>query len=327
MKIACLGAARISPRAMIYPAKVLGTATLQAIAARDMSRAQAYAEKYDFNEAFSSYEEAIASDNVDLIYNALPNSHHAQWTISALKAGKHVICEKPLAMNVDEAKAVVDTAHATGKRVIEAFHCRYHPAYEQCLSWLDEGKVGQVRHIDAHFNVAISFKDGEEIRHRPETGGGAMMDLGCYPLHWVLSIYKQAATTIQAKAELNSLGVDESLSAEMNFDNGQTAKISTSMAQHHAFDSHLSIIGDGGRIDFNNPLAPHQGAELSLTNDSGTHTAEISPISTYCYQLDRILRAIKNNTPLPTENEAILLQQAMLDRVYEAAGLAKLRAM
>lgn len=325
MKIGCLGAARITPNAIVQPATELDMVTLQAVASSDVRRAQNYAEKYKFVEVLASYQEVISADNIDIVYNALPNHLHAKWTIRALESGKHVICEKPMAMNMAEASAVIAAARSSGRRVIEAFHCRYHPAYEQMLLWLSSGKIGNVKDIRAHFTVPINNDSGREIRHFPETGGGAMMDLGCYPLHWVLSITGCGAKLITADAQLNQFGVDETLSAKLHFDGGVTADISTSMAGGGIFSAHLSIQGESGSIEFSNPLVPNWGGKLQLFSDRGNETATISRCSTYHYQLAAIVNAIKQGTPLATEGDAIILQQDMMDRIYYAAGLGDLR--
>lgn len=176
-----LGAARITAEALIVPAQNVQSVELHGIAARNPARARAFAGGHSIARTYDNYESLIRSPEIDLVYNALPVSLHAKWTIDALTEGKHVLCEKPFAMNIDEAEAMVAAATQSGARVIEAFHYRYHPAFQTLLRWIANGAIGNVRSIHAYFNVAI-LDDGKEIRHRPELGGGAMMDLGCYPL-------------------------------------------------------------------------------------------------------------------------------------------------
>lgn len=316
-----LGAARITAKALVHPAQVTPQCRLVAVAARDQARAKAYADKHDVAEVFAAYEEVISAPTVDLVYNPLPINLHAEWTIKALQAGKHVLCEKPFAMNTQEAKAMLAAAETSGKRLIEAFHYRYHPAFETCLAWLAADEIGEVREIHAAFDVHIK-DNGTEIRHRVETGGGAMMDLGCYPLHWALTIMGEAPTATDATATLTSSGVDETLSANLTFASGAHAQLTTSMAPGTPFRADLKLIGTKGEIEFINPLAPHQGARLRT---GAGREAEISPISTYTYQLASVLRAIQLGTSLPTEGDMILRQQQVLDDVYSAAGLRHLR--
>ncbi len=319
--IGILGAARIAGKAVVEPAKVIPQTRLAAIAARKRDRAAAYADKHDIDAVYDTYDEVINAPDVDLIYNPLPINLHAAWTIKALEAGKHVLCEKPLAMNVVEAQAMLAASQKSGKRLIEAFHYRYHPAFKTCLKWLAAGEIGEVREVEAAFNVGIK-DDGSEIRHRIETGGGAMMDLGCYPLHWALTVIGEAPIQIEAQATLTPVGVDETMQAQLGFASGATARLKSSMAVDEPFRADLKIIGTKGEITFINPLAPHMGARL--TSSSGRE-AEISPITTYTWQLASIVEALASSSPLPTEGDMILRQQEALDAIYAAAGLKHLR--
>ena len=319
--IGLLGAARITREAIVDPVKVTPQCQLAIIAARDESRAKAYARQHGVAESAASYDQVLASERVDLVYNPLPINLHAELTIKALQAGKHVLCEKPFAMNADEAQAMLTAAESSGKRLMEAFHYRYHPAFETCLEWLAADEIGELRDIHAAFDVHIK-DNGTEIRHRVETGGGAMMDLGCYPLHWALTIMGEAPRDVEATATLTSAGVDETLQARLSFGSGATAHLSTSMAEGAKFRAVLRLIGTNGEIEFINPLAPHAGARLRT---KAGREAEISPISTYTWQLAAVLKALQLGTELPTEGKMILRQQAALDAVYDAAGLRHLR--
>jgi len=327
MRIGCLGAARIAPNALINPAKVRGGAVLQAVAARDRVRAEAFAREHGFARVADDYAALVAADDVDLVYNALPINLHAEWSIRALEAGKHVLCEKPFAMNAGEAGAMQDAAVKSGKRLIEAFHYRYHPAFIQCLAWLAGGAIGAVRHVEAVFNVPISDNDGAEIRHLPRTGGGSFMDLGCYPLSWTLMVMGASPERVEAAATLTPRGVDETMKATLAFVGGASARISCSMALDTRFAARMTITGETGEIGFVNPLAPQFDARLTLTVNGKTTTAPVTRLATYAFQLDAVLTALETDGPtLPTEGAAILRQQQTLDAVYAAAGLANLRA-
>lgn len=324
MKIGLLGAARITPLAMVAPARVIPTAVLEGVAARDAARARAFARQHAIHRVFDDYESLVSSPDVAVVYNALPVNLHAAWSIAALRRGKHVICEKPLAMNADEVVAMQAAAADHGVRLFEAFHYRFHPAFDALLAWLCEGRIGRVVSIDAHFDAPIP-DDGREIRHRPETGGGAMMDLGCYPLSWILEIAEDIPETVTASATLTASGVDESMHARLSFANGLEATLTTSMATDRAVSSALRVVGDRGMIEFDNPLAPHAGASLRLTDDRGTERAPINRISTYTHQLAAILDAVSQGSPVSMEGRTVLRQQRAIDAVYEAAGLARLR--
>lgn len=322
--IGLLGAARITEDAIVRPAQVMPQCRLAAIAARDRGRAEDYANRHQVAEVFDTYEDVLSAKSVDLIYNPLPINLHAEWTIMALQAGKHVLCEKPFAMNAVEAQAMLDAAQASGKRLIEAFHYRYHPAFETCLRWLAADEIGELREIHAVFDVHIK-DNGHEIRHRLETGGGAMMDLGCYPLHWALSVTGEVPSEVEASADLTPVGVDETLKAQLHFPSGVTAHLSTSMAEGAKFRAAMKLVGSKGEIEFNNPLAPHNSIVPGWLRSSAGRETEISPITTYTWQLAAVQKAIEHGTPLPTEGEMILRQQTSLDQIYAAAGLRHLR--
>lgn len=325
MRIGCLGAARITPNAIVHPARVRPGAVLQSIAARDPARARSFAEAHGFKRHDADYAALVNSPDVDIVYNALPINLHAEWSIRALQAGKHVICEKPFAMNVREASQVLAAARAAGKRVIEAFHYRYHPGFLQALAWMDAGEIGLVSSIDAVFNVGIDDRGGTEIRHLPETGGGAFMDLGCYPLSWTLNMLRMRPVHVDAKASLTPRGVDEKMEATLTFPGAVRVRLSASMAAGEAFQARLHVKGSKGEILFVNPLAPHHGGVLTLKAGPKTLSPRISRISTYTWQLDTILYALEAQLPVPTEGEAIVMQQEVLDGIYAAAGLNVLR--
>ncbi len=327
LKIGVLGAARIAPKALIQPASVLSSVSVTAVAARDRRRAERFAEKHQIETLFDDYAALISSPEIDVIYNPLPISQHAHWSIKALNAGKHVICEKPFAMNIEEAEAMLEASHSAGKRLFEAFHYRYHPAFETCLAWLRQGQIGKVQEIEAVFDASVSNRSND-IRYQVETGGGAMMDLGCYPLNWAMTVMGASPEQIAAEATLTPEGVDESLRAELTFPGGVKAKISTQMREGTPFRASMRIKGETGEIEFDNPLAPHNGGQLTLVSESGdrrTISENISPITTYTWQLDAFARAILFDTKVPTEGEMILHQQRALDQVYEAASLRHLR--
>ena len=330
IRIGILGAARIAPKAVIHPASVRGDVEIQAVAARDLSRARAFADKYSERretiEAFDSYQAIIDHPEIDLVYNPLPINLHAEWTIKALEAGKHVLCEKPFAMNIIEAEAMLAAAERSGKRVIEAFHYRYHPAFERIVEQVRSGEIGAVTSINAVFNVWVGEDDGREIRYLPETGGGAFMDLGCYPLSWAQMMMDAEPAAIEAKADLTHRGVDESLSAVLTFEGGAVAKLHSSFAKGEPFKARLEVEGTNGKITFENPLAPHAGGALL----AGSSTLQkilrkISRRTTYSYMIDAVIDGLSNDVPLPTEGEAILRQQRTLDAIYDAAGLRHLR--
>jgi predicted dehydrogenase len=325
LRIGCLGAARITPLAIVAPVSSRNDAALAAVAARDHKRALQFAQEHGFERAEASYQSLIEAPDIDLIYNALPVSGHAEWSIRALRAGKHVLCEKPLAMNMAEAERMAEAARQSGCRLIEAFHYRYHPLYVRMLSWIAVGRIGRVMRLEAHFNAPIGSRDGIEIRHLPEAGGGSFMDLGCYPLSWCLSVIDGEPLSVKADATLTSSGVDEGLNARLMFPDGVEAVLASSMATDNVRDAQLTITGETGTIHFDNPNAPQIGSSLVLDVGGAIETAPDDRSTTYSHQLSAVIRATCTGEALPTEGERMLRQQSVLDAIYVAAGLGALR--
>jgi predicted dehydrogenase len=181
LRIGLIGAARITPRALIDPAREQGHIA-HAVAARDPRRAAAFAAAHGIEHVAHDYEELIGRDDLDLIYIALPPTHHASWSIAALSAGKHVLCEKPFAMSAKETAAVLSAARAFDRRVVEATHYRYHPMIARAKQLIAPGAIGAVKSFHAAFHVPVRTDEGE-FRRDPTAGGGAFRDLGFYPLH------------------------------------------------------------------------------------------------------------------------------------------------
>ncbi len=322
IRIGCLGAARITPRAIVHPASVFANVELAGIACRDHARAEEFAARHGFHHVHGSYSDLIADSEVDLVYNPLPIHLHAPWTLAALRAGKHVLSEKPLAMNLAEAEEMSAAAKATGKRLIEALHYRHHPLFELYLLWLPE--IGRLRRIEAHFSAMVP-ETPLEIRYLPETGGGAGMDLGCYPLSWTAMTTPQEPVSITATAALTQRGVDRRIAATFVFPDGLEADIYAAMDE--PFRPWLKCVGDDGEIEFRNPLMPYRGAELKIRSRKRSESVTADGLTTFFHQFRALVHALENGETLPTEGAILLRQQRWLDAIYGAAGLGHLRQM
>src|SRR5690349_16885342 len=181
VRIGILGAARIAPAAAIKPAHNVPEATIAAVAARDRTRADAFASKHGIPRVHESYADLVADPDIDAIYNPLPNGLHAEWTIAALEAGKHVLCEKPFTANTKEAEAVAAVATRSGLVVMEAFHYRYHPLAERMRAIVESGELGVIRRVETA--LCFPLPKFSDIRYQYELAGGATMDVGSYTVH------------------------------------------------------------------------------------------------------------------------------------------------
>src|ERR1051325_3368251 len=180
VRIGVLGAAAIVPEALTHPARNMPEAQIVAIAARDPKRAEAFARKHHIPRVHQTYSDLLDDLDIDAIYNPLPNSLHAQWTIRALKAGKHVLCEKPFASNSLQAEEMAKVAREKGLVLSEAFAYRYHPLTARVKEILASGEIGKALHFDAQFCFLLPSPNN--IRFQYELAGGALMDCGCYPV-------------------------------------------------------------------------------------------------------------------------------------------------
>ena len=321
LTIGILGAAGIAPAAIIRPAARRDDAVILAVASRSAESAERYALKHGIARAYGDYGALLADPEIDLVYVALPPSEHAEWTIAALEAGKHVLCEKPSAMNAQQAAVMADAASRTGRRLIEAFHDRYHPLSGHIDDVLASGRLGSVRRVHADFSVEIPF-DPASIRHAPDLGGGALMDLGCYPVHWVRALAGEEPIVRSAIGTRNPLGTDESIEAELLFPSGILATVTASMAAGLPLSSTLVIEGDDGTLSIDNLVFPSNGhsiRELSLA----TGVERISTVAgrtTYDHQLDAVVAAISTGAPTLTEGADILGNARTIEAIYAAAG-------
>lgn len=323
LRIGILGAANIAPNAIIYPAARRNDCEITALASRRPEAAKAFAETHGIPRVHESYQALLDDPGIDLVYNALPPSAHAPLSIAALKAGKHVLCEKPFALNGKEAEQMVATAEAAGKRLIEAFHDRYHPVFLHLLSLRDSGALGPVTRLEAEFSVAIPYREGE-LRHRPELGGGALMDLGCYPVHWLRALMQTEPEVKDARGHATATGVDEDIEADLIFAGNVPARIVTRMAKGTPYTARLIVEAGNGRVEIDNPILPHQGhsvREWLGTAPFREHT--LGGGTTYDFQLDAIVKGLQTGSALPTEGADPIGNMTTIDAIYQKAGFAR----
>jgi len=320
LRFGILGAAKIAPGALVQPAKLGSEATVDVVAARDPERARRFAAEQGIPRVARDYEEVIADPEIDVIYNPLPMNLHEHWTIQALRAGKHVLCEKPFAANAAEAERMVRVADETGRVLVEAFHYRYHPLFDRILNIVQSGQLGAIRHMEGVFKVAI--KDKTDLRHRYDTAGGATMDLGCYPLHWMRTVAGTEPRVLSARAEQGSVDVDVVMQAELAFPGGITGHMLTSMADHEKYHTSLRVEGQHGTLIVLNPLAPHGSHELRLQQGGEDHVETVEGTgTTYRYQLVAFVDAVRTGKKLPTMGADSIHNMRLIDAVYRAAGL------
>src|SRR4051794_380910 len=227
LRIGILGAAKIAPPALIKPARLVDDVEVVAVAARDKAKAEKFARKHGIGRVHDSYDALLADPDIDAVYNPLPNGLHGKWTIAALEAGKHVLCEKPFTANADEAEEVANVEARTGLTVMEAFHYRYHPLADRLVEIAHDGTIGNIEHV--HTWMITPLLPRGDIRWQLNLAGGSLMDVGCYTIHLLRTLAQEEPEVIGANARERTAGVDKWLQADMTFAGGATGHITASM--------------------------------------------------------------------------------------------------
>ena len=320
MRLGIIGAANITDKAVIEPAKAIDEVELVGIAARDPARAEALARRTGMERVYPTYADLIADTSLDAVYIPLANSLHAEWTVAALEAGRHVLCEKPLTSNAPQAETVVETAQRCGRVMMEAFHWRYHPVAYRMIELSHQ--IGTLQRVEAHFNARIP---SDNVRFQYELAGGGFMDLGCYCVHMVRTVVGSEPEVLRAEAVEGPPGIDLSMRAELSFSGGLPAVVSSSMvADRSEWPSAMTVRvwGEDGHFEVLNPMAPQMGHRISGTLADGTTVDEVLDLrSSYEFQLRAFCRAVAGQERPLTGGQDAIANMRVIDAVYEASGL------
>ncbi|MBL8146779.1 MAG: Gfo/Idh/MocA family oxidoreductase [Anaerolineae bacterium] len=289
-----------------------------AVASRDIGKARAFAEATGIPKVYGSYEDLLADPAIDAIYNPLPNSLHAEWTMKAADAGKPVLCEKPFTVTSAEAQQVVGHFRARGLPVAEAFMYRYHPQTARVVQMVQDGAVGDLHSIHASFTVAIPNPD-ENIRFKRETGGGSLFDLGCYPLS-IMRLLAGEPEFTAATGVLNDEGVDLSAGGVLQFPAGVTGTIISDMTGFRA--QNVDIRGTDGRIYVRTPFSIPKDQSTVTFYWHGDEYEEIStpPTNHYVLMLEDFADAVLTGRPPRFPAEDAVLQMAALEKLVAQAA-------
>ncbi len=312
-----LGTSRIAVDKVIPALQKSGRIAVTAVASRDLQRARAVAAKLRIPHAYGSYEALLASDEVDVVYNPLPNHLHVPWSIRALEAGKHVLCEKPIGLSAAEGERLLEAARAHPRlKAMEAFMYRFHPQWLELKRIVDEGGIGELRTIHSFFSY---FKDDpDDIRSRPEFGGGGLMDIGCYNVSLSRFVYGSEPLRAVATVEFDpTLGVDRLASAVLDFGRGtSTFTCSTQLSPHQS----VAVFGTAGAVELAIPFnAPQDGPTL-LRHRRGGETVErtFDRADQYTLQGEAFTRAVLDDTPVPTPLEDAVANMRVLEAVFDS---------
>ena len=321
LRIGVLGAARIAELSIVGPAHATGH-RLVAVAARDRSRAEAFATRHGVERVVDSYAALLADPEVEVVYNPLANALHGPWNLAAVRAGRHVLTEKPSASNADEARQVRDAATAAGVSLMEGFHYPYHPLHARMHALLTSGKLGELRAVEIHMVMPPPADD--DPRWRLDLAGGALMDVGCYALHalrMLASVLGGAPRVAAARAGERSPGVDAWLDADVELPGGVPATMRCGM-NGAAYDFSYRLIGSRGQAFAPDFPRPHVDDRIEVTMPDGRRVEELGRRSSYTYQLDALAAHLRDGVPIVTDADDAVATMELIDETYRAAGLA-----
>lgn len=308
----------------VIPAmKAAPSGRVMAVASRDAERARAYAATQGIPHSYGSYEALLADPDIDAVYIPLPNSLHREWTIRAAGAGKHVLCEKPLALNAAEAEEVVAACRQAGVKLAETFQWRHHPQTHRARALLREGVIGTLCLIEAGFTFPLT-RSGD-IRLRPELGGGALYDVGCYPIALARYMTGAEPLSVTAQATWTESGVDDLLVATLAFPGGVLAHINCSMSlvQRQYFE----LVGSKGALVVNRAYKPREDAPGEIVrsedNRAPVETYTTPALNSYTLMAEDFNRAVLDGTEVPFPAEDAVLNMRVIDAVYQAARSGK----
>lgn len=321
LRIGVLGAARITPQALLRPARKVDGVRVVAVAARDPVRARQFAQRHGIATVHPTYDALLADPEIDAIYNPLPNSLHCAWSIRALEAGKHVLCEKPLASNAAEAEQMADAARRTERVLVEAFHYRYHPLATRARAIVESGILGQVRHIETTMCIPLPIPGN--IRYRYDLAGGATMDVGCYTISLLRHLAGAEPEVLRAEARLSSPQVDRWMTADLRFADGRTGRITCSLFSATLLRVSAHVHGDDGELSILNPYLPQLPHRLRIRTKNGTSDERFPGDTTYTHQLRAFAAHVRDGAPILTGPDDAIANMRVIDAVYEKAGLPK----
>jgi predicted dehydrogenase len=326
VKWGVLGAAKIALKKVIPGMRQSELSEVAAIASRDQKKADVAASELGIPKAYGTYEELLADPSIEAIYNPLPNQLHVPWTLKAIEAGKHVLCEKPLSLTADEAKPLITARDRAGVKVGEAFMVRTHPQWLRTLELISAGAIGELRSVLGFFSYFN--RDPGNIRNHPESGGGGLMDIGCYPINTSRFVFRQEPARVIGLMEHDpDMKIDRLTSAILDFPSGQA--IFTCSTQLSAYQR-MQFIGTKGRIEIEIPFnAPNDRPCRILIDDGrdllggGIRTEEFATCDQYGVQADVFSRAIREGGEVPVPLEDAIKNMSVIDAIVRSAASGK----
>ena len=320
VKWGVLGTANIAKGCTIPGMKLAENCELYAIAGRSMEKAEAFQSEFGFKKAYDSYEDLLDDTEVQAVYIPLPNHLHLKWVKAALEKGKHVLCEKPLALNAKEAQEMFSAAEKNGVLLMEAYAYLHSPYIQSLKKDISDGLIGEIDYIETAF-ITQGYK--EDIRLHKDMGGGAMYDLGCYCTTLILSLIDQSPCFVKADAEFSDLGVDLMTAGIIRFDNGTRAAFNVGMVlgenSNSRFDR-LYIHGTKGSLRSEVEYNQQGEASYRLFTDSGIIERKLSLPQNYSLEISQLGRCILSSEKPHITPEFSIKNAALMDTILSEIG-------
>ncbi len=322
LRFGVLSTAKIGLKKVLPAMQQCQFAEIAAISSRDLAQAQQAADELGISRAYGSYEELLADPSIDAIYNPLPNDLHVPWTLKAAAAGKHVLCEKPIAMNAEEARTLLAAQQEHGVRIGEAFMVKLHPQWLRAEELIRDGRFGPLRLVTGTFSYFND--DPQNIRNKTEHGGGALMDIGCYLIFAARQLFAAEPSRVLALIDRDpQTHVDRFTSFLLDFPGGQAVfSCSTQMVPNQR----VQAFGTKARIEIEIPFNAPPDRPTRIFVDSGGDvfgagilTEEFPVVDQYTLQGDAFARAVLDGTAMPVSVEDAVRNMAVLDALFRSA--------
>ena len=311
VRVGILSTARIN-RLVIAPARESDKVDVTAVASRDAERAREYAQEWGIPQAYGSYEELLADPEIDAIYNPLPNSMHVEWSIRALEAGKHVLCEKPLSRHPEDVERAFDVAEREGLVLTEAFMYRHNPQTARLVELVRGGAVGEARVVRAAFSFTIT--DEANIRLAADLEGGALMDVGCYCVSGSRLIAGESRRVYGTGVW--ERGVDTVFTGTLEFANDVIAQFDCGFRLPNRDE--LEVVGSEGSIFLDDPWHSRQPV-IEVRREDDVERIELEPVDSYRLELENLADAIRGDGELLLGREDAVNQARAIDALYRSA--------
>ncbi|HEX9013569.1 MAG TPA: Gfo/Idh/MocA family oxidoreductase [Anaerolineaceae bacterium] len=313
-----LSTARIN-HAVIGPLQRSQRNALLGVASRDRARAEAYAAQESIPRAYGSYEEMLADPEIDVVYVSLPNGLHAEWAVRAAQAGKHVLCEKPLAVTLEQVDAIIAAAHENHVVIAEAFMYRHHPQTLKVQELAQSGQLGKILFVRGSFGFQLSRE--VDVRLETDLDGGSLWDVGCYPVSFARTVLREEPCEVFGQKTAGPSGVDIFFTGMMRFPGGATAQFDSGFRP--SYRTTFEVVGDERSVLVNMPFKPGDSDGILLKHGKGEEFLPNPPFDLYSGEVEDMAAAVLDGRPQRISLEDSRANVAALLALHESARSGK----